>query len=787
MPLSREELAAIVQQFLEELAAGLGCACMAVLGYIPREERLAGVTMVGSCDENIRTWSLSVEAFPAVRRAFASRDPIILSEPGELPPGLAEHFDGETVLIPLILGARPLSVLVCRLRPGLSPRLTVWRERAREIAARAALVVEMQRTAAEYQEELRRRQHTRAIAASILEGQPLQEIADLITRTVAERLNIDRVGIYRRDPGGKVFPISLRNISPEYGNRVSRLAYPTPIITRATATGLPIYLRDVQNDPQIGPEQRALFRQENITSIVMAVLQYGPDTYGALAIYPEGERQFTPLEMSAVQGFADMATLGIAISQQLKQQRELAVMEERNRLQREIHDTVAQSLAALVLQIETAEAHLEAQDPAAAHEMLSAARTQAQRALQETRRAVQGLAPAALDTLSLSEAISRELEELEAQTGVQTQFISPGDAQPLTADQSMTLLRIAQEAINNARKHSGARRIRAGLQYGPEEVTLLIEDDGAGFDAGTPRTPGPEGGYGLFGMNERARLMGGSLKIDSTPGWGTRVSTTLPYVPVALPPAVTQQLVEAPAVSTATVRAVPPTAAELPTEEPYADALRVLVVDDHQMARQGIRAMLEQSGEVIVVGEAENGGQVLEAARRLSPDVVLMDLQMPGVDGLEGLRRIRAERPELPVVILTTFQTDETLAEALQAGARGFLLKDVEPVDLLAAIRAAHRGESLLSSSATARLVALASGQTTRSASSELNERELEILELLARGTRNKEIASALFIAPKTVEYHLSSLFAKLGVSNRTEAARVAIERRLVTPEYTGL
>jgi DNA-binding NarL/FixJ family response regulator/signal transduction histidine kinase len=757
---------------------------MVVLGYIPSDEQLTGVATIGCPDADIRAWNAPLAAFPAAQQAFAQGDFITIPDAGELPEGLAAQFSGETVLAPLILGNRPLAILLCRLRPGLSPRLMVWRERATEIVARAALVVEMQRTAAEYQEEMRRRQHTREIAAAILEGHPLSMIAGLITDIVAERLRVERVGLYLRDPNGKIAPISLRRISKEYGSRVTRLSAPTPLSARATATGLPIYVRNVQEDPHISSEQRALFRSENITSLLMAMLQHGEQVRGALAVYPDGERRFTPLEMSALQGFADMATLGIAMSQQLEQQRELAMMQERNRLQREIHDTVAQSLAALVLQIETTATQLEMGDHAAAHNMLVSARAQAQRALQETRRAVQGLAPAPLESLSLAEAIQQELALLEDQTEVQTQFLPGGDEQPLTTEQSTALLRIAQEAINNARKHASPRRVRVGLQYTADEVVLLVEDDGIGFDALALRTPGPEGGYGLFGMNERARLVGGTLDVDSTSGWGTRIRTTVPYHPAPSLTPGAQEALDMPPIPLLRNAAV--LLPESPPVEPRADAIRVLVVDDHELARRGIRALLEQSGEVIVVGEAANGAQALLEAQRLSPDVVLMDMQMPGVDGIEGLRRIRADLPDLPVVILTTFQTDENLTDALQAGARGFLLKYAAPADLLAAVRAAQRGESLLAPSATDRLAALASGQAMRNSagSLDLNERELEVLEMLARGARNKEIAAALFIAPKTVEYHLSNLFAKLGVSNRTEAARVAIERNLVPPGF---
>ena len=210
----------------------------------------------------------------------------------------------------------------------------------------------------------------------------------------------------------------------------------------------------------------------------------------------------------------------------------------------------------------------------------------------------------------------------------------------------------------------------------------------------------------------------------------------------------------------------------------------MVVVDDHAVMRQGLHAMLEATGEITVVGEARDGAEAVVEAVRTAPDVVLMDLQMPGVDGLEGLRRLQEILPDLPVVVLTTFLTQESVSDALTAGARGFMLKDAEPAQLLAAIHAAHRGEALLGPAVTDQLADLASAHNGKSNSDALvdplNERELEVLEQLAHGARNKEIAERLFIVPRTVEYHLANIYAKLGVSNRTEAAREAMERGLV-------
>ncbi|HLK59285.1 MAG TPA: hybrid sensor histidine kinase/response regulator transcription factor, partial [Chthonomonadaceae bacterium] len=454
---------------------------------------------------------------------------------------------------------------------------------------------------------------------------------------------------------------------------------------------------------------------------------------------------------------------------------------------REMHDTVAQALAALVLQLEIVQTRLDSGEPAAAVEMLTNARTQARKGLEDTRRAVKGLSPASLEKLTTAQAIQEEVRRFEEETGVSARFVLTGEEQPLPPDQQVALLRITQEALTNARKHAQAQRVRVGLQFGAESILLLVEDDGVGFDLGAAGSLDTEGGYGLFGMNERARLLDGTLEIDSTPGWGTRIRATLPYraaSPLPSPrregegtPLSTGELPNA--LASGPIR-VPITSAPTPDNDAR---IRVLIADDHAMMRQGIRAMLEADGETVVVGEAGDGAEAATLARVLRPDVVLMDLQMPGVDGIEGLKRIHADQPELPVVILTTFQNEESVSAALAAGARGFLLKDTEPANVIAAVQAARRGEATLSPAVTEQLAALASGQGSRTDAETLNDREREVLQLLALGARNKEIAAQLFITPRTVEYHLGNIFGKLGVSNRTEAARAALERGLVSSE----
>jgi DNA-binding NarL/FixJ family response regulator len=210
--------------------------------------------------------------------------------------------------------------------------------------------------------------------------------------------------------------------------------------------------------------------------------------------------------------------------------------------------------------------------------------------------------------------------------------------------------------------------------------------------------------------------------------------------------------------------------------------IRVLIVDDHAVVREGLRAFLELQADMEVVGEAADGRAALEQAEQLRPEVVLMDLVMPGLDGVGAMRRLRSTLPEGRVIVLTSFLDEGRLLPAIQAGAAGYLLKNAEPAELVRAIRAAHRGETIIDPSAAAQLVrALAAGGGSAASDAErLTRREREVLELISRGQSNKRIALTLGISEKTVKTHVGHVLAKLGVADRTQAALLAVRDGLV-------
>lgn len=202
-------------------------------------------------------------------------------------------------------------------------------------------------------------------------------------------------------------------------------------------------------------------------------------------------------------------------------------------------------------------------------------------------------------------------------------------------------------------------------------------------------------------------------------------------------------------------------------------SIRVLVVDDHHVVRQGIVALLGMVDDIEVVGQASSGEEAEQLFDKLLPDITLMDLQMPGIGGVEAVAAIRRQHPAARVVVLTTFDGDEDIYRSLQAGARGYLLKGMTCDQLVASIRAVHSGGSIIPPSIAEKLA-------ERMSSQQLTSRELNVLERIAAGRANKQIADDLFISEATVKTHINSLLGKLGVNDRTQAVTVAIQRGLV-------
>ncbi len=212
---------------------------------------------------------------------------------------------------------------------------------------------------------------------------------------------------------------------------------------------------------------------------------------------------------------------------------------------------------------------------------------------------------------------------------------------------------------------------------------------------------------------------------------------------------------------------------------------RVVIADDHLVVREGLKLILETEEDFELVGQAQDGATAVQLAREIEPDLILMDLRMPGMGGIEAIEQIHDANPDTAVVILTTYDEDDLMVRGLQAGARGYLLKDVDRETLFHTMRAAVRGNTVLSAEAVSTLLAKSKSNNDAKpnlASTSLTPRELQILGAITRGRRNKDIGADLGITERTVKAHVSSIYAKLGVASRAAAAATAISEGLVSP-----
>ncbi|HET9309816.1 MAG TPA: response regulator [Actinomycetota bacterium] len=593
---------------------------------------------------------------------------------------------------------------------------------------------------------LRDREPTAALRAVVedLAGEfSLQPLLERILRRSTELLGTDAgsiclvdqsSGTYRKEAdigvscqSGKVFPLD------------------EGVTGSVVASGGPVIFDDYSKVPggHVSEEDRATLR-----GVIGVPIRWRGEIVGACVVFSrDPERVFRAEDAEMLEVFANHAAIAITNARLHEAAEANAMAEaaaaERNRLAREVHDTVAQGLVSILLQLRSARSSLDGGRIVEVAGSIDEARAAAEAAFEETRRSVLGLAPSPLEGHSLEEALQLEIDWVNRTGVADVRLVTAGDPAPLPSEHALTLFRIAQESLTNALRHAGAGSVRVGVVYGAEETTLLVQDDGAGFDPSAIDGSEARHRLGLSGMTERATLAGGSLEVESTPGWGTRVRASIP-----LEHETSRSPIEA------------------------APDIDVLVVDDHPMTRAGIVRALSAPGRGIrVVGEAGSGTQAVEVWRTLRPAVTLMDLQMPDEDGLGAITRIRAEEPEASIIALSAFANDDLVAGAMRAGARGFVGKEVTEDDLVRAVRAAWRGETVLSGAAADRLHAHLNG---RSDGATLTERERQVLAMLERGMPDREIGDELGISFKTVEKHVGSILRKTGAHNRTHAAALA-------------
>lgn len=439
--------------------------------------------------------------------------------------------------------------------------------------------------------------------------------------------------------------------------------------------------------------------------------------------------------------------------------------DERKRIARELHDETVQDLTSLLINLDVAERHLQETNGDTANP-LSRVRAIARRALDETRALAHSLRPPILDDVGLVAALEA-LGEEHTQTYGMAVSVDAADEQstvPLEPYLETVLFRVAQEALTNACKHGHGREVRICLDVGEELATLTVVDNGQGFDPQQAGGSDCRGGLGLDGMRERAALVGGNLDIASAPGKGTRVTLHVPVV---------ARSGDAP-LQSADVSHPQKTAA---------DVLRVVLVDDHAMVREGLKAILESHPNIRVIAEGEDGQHAVTLAERLMPDVVVMDIAMPNLNGLDATRQIKRRFPSVKVLILTSHENRQYVTQIVKTGADGCLLKRSAGTELVTALETLRDGSRYVSPAVAGTVLDDYRVRIDRTGEDPLTEREREVVQLVAEGHTNHGIARKLGISIKTVETHRANVMEKLGAVDRTDLVKYAIRNGMITPD----
>lgn len=426
------------------------------------------------------------------------------------------------------------------------------------------------------------------------------------------------------------------------------------------------------------------------------------------------------------------------LEQYLFQIERITLAEERNRLSKDLHDTVGHSYTSIIMGLETLRPELSIE---AGGLKLDSLLHLARKGIDEVRGYLHQL-ESPQETLPLLQSLQQLGEEFQAHAKVSVRFRTFGEEYPLPKQAKMAFFRCLQESLTNAVRHGQSTEITVSLQFEQRHTRLEVQDNGKGMEKW-------QDGFGLNAMKERAMNLQGQVSVYTELGEGTLVTCTLP-------------------------RQV-----ELSDE-----VIRILIVDDQPFIRESLRTILEGHKDLQVVGLAEDGEQAIELCEQYQPQLVLMDLDLPNIDGISASKKIKHTWPHIRILILTTFQDTEQALEVLRSGADGYLLKSIEPRELAENIRLVYRGGTLIDQEMSHKLfeklemdkneIELFKAKTTENY--DLTPREIEILQLVSKGLRYKTIASKLYLSDGTVRNYASTAYMKLGVRNREEAIQKALE-----------
>jgi DNA-binding NarL/FixJ family response regulator/signal transduction histidine kinase len=443
--------------------------------------------------------------------------------------------------------------------------------------------------------------------------------------------------------------------------------------------------------------------------------------------YWQGLRQTRELMLASRQG----ARIGDAFLANAA--RHSATVAERNRIAFEWHDTLLAGFSAISWQLDEARRLQSAGCPTAV-EAIELARNMLQHYRTEARLVIADLLYDESEPIRFVDLVTARGTQLTEHAGVVFSVVTSGHEVPLPPDLVRQLLRICEEAITNAVRHASASQICLTAEFSDKRLAVTLQDDGCGF---IPANVGDRH-FGLHIMKQRARRLGAELTVESSPASGTAIFMSIPY---------------------STDFTMTPT--------------RILLIEDQYFSRLALHTVIERHPDMLIVGEADTGQGGLELFQKHAPDVIIVDLKLPDRSGLEVIKAIRKIDPMARIVVLSNFDGSEYLHCATDAGAMAYLTKDASADELSLAIRAVRVGQPFIPSSLLHLLA-------NRVAGNDLTLREQSVLDLLVRGLSNRQIGDHLGIVEKTVRIHMSSIFAKLGAENRTQAVLIALQRGFV-------
>jgi len=426
----------------------------------------------------------------------------------------------------------------------------------------------------------------------------------------------------------------------------------------------------------------------------------------------------------------------LLLEQHIKRIEELTLIEERNRLSHELHDTIGHTLTSLIIGVEA----LRSSVPDSQFERIDSLVGIAQHSLDDIRKHLHQLSHNSLNH-SLSESLRQLTEEFMRSTGKTVTFRVIGNEALTTQKINFCLYRCLRESLTNAVRHGKASAISVQLHFDKQQLRLQIEDNGIGMEE-------IQFGFGLNGMKERLELYQGTLSVHSGAKQGTFVICNIP----------------------------------LQTELVH-NTIRLLIVDDQALIIDSLEQVLDQHVDFIVVGKAKDGREALEHCEHSHPDIVLMDIRMPGMGGLEALFEMKQRWPDMKIVLMTTFEDFLQAATALEHGAEGYMLKSIHPREMKEALKLIYNGGTWIDQSVATRVFEGMKrqreqleklGSSKENSPYGLTKREMEILTHLSNGLRYKSIATKLFLSEGTIRNYCSNLYSKLGVNNREEAIKMA-------------